>query len=186
MVTLGMLLIPIIGAAVLVFIASAIIHMVLPLHKNDFGKLPDEDGVRAAINRNPLAPGEYAIPYCSDMKQMGSAEMVAKYNQGPNAILTVRGNGMVNMGKTLGQWFVVCLVISFGLALMVAGTIPAGADYMAVFHPVAIGGTMAYGFGGLAFSVWYGRPWSTWFKDLFGALVYGCVTAGMFGWRWPH
>jgi len=186
MVSLDMLLIPIIGSAVLVFIASALIHMVLPLHKNDFGKLPDEEAVRAALLKNMPPAGMYNIPYCADMKQMGSAEMVAKYNQGPNGILVLRSPGVFNMGPVLGLWFVVCLVISAGLAWMVAGTIPAGAGYMAVFHPIAIGGTMAYGMGGMAFSVWYGRPWSIWFKDLFGAIVYGCVTAGMFGWRWPH
>ncbi len=186
MVTLGMLWIPIIGSAVLVFFASALIHMVTPLHKNDFGKLPDEEGFRAAMLKNLPPAGQYVVPYCADMKLMGSAEMVAKYNQGPNALLILRSPGVFAMGPVLGQWFVVCLVTSLGLAWMACGLLPVGSAYMTVFCPIAIAGSMAYGFGNFAHSVWFARPWSVAMKDLLGAVIYGCLTAGMFGWRWPH
>jgi len=186
MVTLGMLLIPIVGSAVLVFFASAIIHMVLPIHKSDYKQLPDEEGFRAALNKSPAGPGQYVVPYCSDMKEMASDAMKAKQNQGPNAVMILRPTGVVSMGPLLGRWFLVCLVTSFTIALVVCGTLPAGSDYMSVFRPVAVAGFLAYGYANMAHSVWFGRPWSIAFKDLFDALVYGCLTAGMFGWRWPH
>ncbi len=186
MVTFGMLLLPIIGSAVLVFFASAIIHMVLPFHKSDYRGLPDEEGFRAALNKNPPSPGQYVVPYCSDMKEMGSDAMKAKLNQGPNAVMIIRAPGLFNMGGTLGRWFLVCLVTSATIAALVCSVLPAGADYMTVFRPVAIAGFLAYGYGNMAHSIWFGRPWSITLKDLFDAAVYGCVTAGMFGWKWPH
>jgi hypothetical protein len=35
--------VPILASSALVFIVSSIIHMVLPWHKSDFPKLPNED-----------------------------------------------------------------------------------------------------------------------------------------------
>ena len=49
MVSLAALWLPIILAAVIVFIASSILHMVLPYHRGDYKKLPDEDKVSAAL-----------------------------------------------------------------------------------------------------------------------------------------
>lgn len=49
MVPISSLLIPILLAAVLVFLASFLPHMVLPHHRTDFAKLPKEDEVRSAL-----------------------------------------------------------------------------------------------------------------------------------------
>ncbi len=40
---------PILVAAVLVWIASALIWTVLPWHKSDFSKTKDEEGIRSAL-----------------------------------------------------------------------------------------------------------------------------------------
>ena len=186
MVTLGMLWLPILGAAVLVFLASALIHMVLPIHKSDYKKLPDEEAVRAALLKALPGPGQYVIPWCSDMKEMTSPEMIAKQNQGPNGLLFLRPNGQMSMGATLGKWFLVCLLISATTAYLASQVLPAGSTYLAVFCPVATAAFMAYGYANLAHSIWGGRPWIIAIKELFDALVYACLTAGMFGWRWPH
>ena len=49
MVSLGSLLLPILVSAVLVFIVSAIIHMVLKYHNKDYTALPNEEAVRDTI-----------------------------------------------------------------------------------------------------------------------------------------
>ena len=41
MVPLVDLWLPILLSAVLVFVASSILHMVIPIHRGDFGKLPE-------------------------------------------------------------------------------------------------------------------------------------------------
>ena len=62
MVSVLSLLIPIALSAVLVFIASSIIHMATPLHKNDLKRLPNEDGVMNALRPFNLPPGDYGLP----------------------------------------------------------------------------------------------------------------------------
>lgn len=54
MVSVLSLLIPIALSAVFVFIASSIIHMATPWHRNDLMTLPNEDGVMNAL---PFGPG---------------------------------------------------------------------------------------------------------------------------------
>ena len=34
-------------------------------------------------------------------------------------------------------------------------------------------------------SIWKGQSWSTTLKFVFDGLVYGLLTAGVFGWLWP-
>ncbi len=47
---------PILLAAVLVFVASSILHMVLRYHWSDWAAMPGEDKVRAALS--DVAPGK--------------------------------------------------------------------------------------------------------------------------------
>ena len=49
MTALSALLVPIVLSAVIVFVASFIIHMALPWHKSDYPKVPNEDRVREAL-----------------------------------------------------------------------------------------------------------------------------------------
>ena len=72
MVSVLSLLIPIALSAVFVFIASSIIHMATPWHKNDLMKLPNEDGVMNALRPFNLPPGNYGFPQPDSMKDMKS------------------------------------------------------------------------------------------------------------------
>src|SRR5687768_14794807 len=98
MVSLGALWLPILLSAVLVFVVSSIIHMVLKYHNTDYRKLPNEDAVRAAIRAGNPAPGQYVTPHVMDMKEMEQPEVKQKYVQGPLAVLYLRKPGVVNMG----------------------------------------------------------------------------------------
>ena len=69
MVALSALWLPIILSAVIVFIASSIFHMVLPFHRSDYKKLPDEEKVTAAIRGAGVTPGLYMFPH-TDHKEM--------------------------------------------------------------------------------------------------------------------
>ena len=186
MVSLGSLWLPIVLSAVLVFITSAIIHMVLKYHNRDYRKLPNEDAVRAAIRSGNPPPGQYMIPYCSDMKEMEKPEVKQKYIEGPIGVLNLLRPGLPKMGKNLSQWFALTLVVSFFIAYAVARSIPPGAQYMDVFRIVAPIGFLAYGTGQFLDAIWMGTPWTVALKSGFDALVYGMVTAGTFGWLWPR
>jgi hypothetical protein len=186
MVPLGSLLLPIVLSAVLVFITSAIIHMVLKYHNSDYRKLPNEDAVRAALRTGNPPPGQYMIPYCIGMKEMEKPEVKQKYIEGPIGVLNLLRPGLPKMGKNLSQWFVLTLVVSFFIAYAVARMIPPGARYMDVFCVVGPIGFLAYGTGQFLDAIWMGTPWSVALKSGFDALLYGMVTAGTFGWLWPR
>src|SRR5690606_8258337 len=68
MVTLAALWLPILVAAFVVFLASALLHMLLPLHKDDWATLPDEERARTALRGVP--PGDYMVPRGEGMASM--------------------------------------------------------------------------------------------------------------------
>jgi len=57
MVPVSALWLPILLSAVFVFIASAILHMMLPWHKGDCRQLPDEPKVLDALRTAGVTPG---------------------------------------------------------------------------------------------------------------------------------
>ena len=63
---------PILLSAVFVFLASSIIHMLLPIHKGDYKPLPGEADVMAAMRGQQLQPGDYMFPHCGSMKELGT------------------------------------------------------------------------------------------------------------------
>ena len=130
MVSFASLWLPILLSAVLVFVASTLIHMVLKYHAADYRALPNEAAFRAAFRGTHVPPAQYIIPHISDMKQMGSPEHIAKLTEGPVAVLNVRPNGVIGMGKSLGQWFLFSLVVSACVGHIASGVLPVGTEYM--------------------------------------------------------
>ena len=89
MVELTALWMPILGSAVLVFVASSVIHMMLPLHKNDYSKLPNEDKILDALRAHNIPPGFYHFPRCDSHKDMKAPAYIEKMNKGPIGLMTV-------------------------------------------------------------------------------------------------
>lgn len=183
---LSVLWLPILLSAVAVFVISSLIHMVVKWHAGDYTSLPNEDAVRDAIRAGNAAPGCYVIPHCKEMKDMGSDAMKQKYAQGPVGHITLMPNGAPNMGKYLGMWFVLCLVISAIAAYLTAHVVPL--DHAFAHRAAKLAGAIsfiAYGFGSLTEAVWGGRPWMLTVKYLVDAALYALGTAAVFSWLWP-
>jgi len=185
MVPLATLWLPIVVSAVIVFVASSIMHMVLPYHRSDYSRLPDEDKIRAALRSENLKRGLYVFPYCTH-QDMKSAAMTEKYKEGPVGFLTIMPSGPPAMPKFLGLWFVYCLVIGFFTAYLTGHTVAMGANYLVVFRVAGTAAFMSYGLAHLSNGIWKGQLWSTTLKEVFDGLVYGLLTAGTFGWLWPR
>ena len=185
MAFLGELWVPILVSAVMVFIVSSVIHMLLPIHKKDCAKLPDEGRVLEALRGLGLAPGMYMFPHAGSMKECGSPEMLEKFRQGPVGTMIVRPKGMPKIGTALLQWFLFSVVVGVFVAYIAAHTVQPGAGYDVVFRITGTIATLAYGLSNVTDSIWKGVPWSTTFKFVFDGLVYGLVTGGTFGWLWP-
>ncbi|HET7038742.1 MAG TPA: hypothetical protein VFH97_02580 [Gemmatimonadales bacterium] len=185
MVQVTLLWLPIVLAAVVVFIASSIIHMVLKYHRADVRGIPNETAVAAALRPFAIPPGDYVIPYCPSMAEMKSPEYQEKLAKGPVGILTILPNGPFKMGKSLIQWFVLCLVISLFAAYVAGHALAPGADYLAVFRFAGATAFAGYGLGLAQASIWGGRNWGTTWRSMFDALIYAGLTGGVLGWLWP-
>jgi len=186
MVSLGALWLPVLLSAVLVFVTSSIIHMVLRYHSSDYTRLPNEDVVREAIRSGSPAPKQYIIPYAMGPKDLESPEMKRKFEEGPVGVLNIRPSGAPGMGKNLVQWFVFALVVSFFVAYVACHALPSGAEYLRVFQLVGAVAFLAYAAGQLPAAIWMGKPWAIAWKEVFDGLLYGLVTAGSLGWLWPR
>ena len=185
-VSLVQLWLPILLSAVFVFVASSLIHMVVKWHASDYNALSNEEEVRAAIRKGSPAPGQYVLPHCADMKQMGQPEMLAKYAEGPVAFLSVNPNGPPAMGGALVKWLLYTVLVAFMAAYLASRTLAPGTHYLQVFRVVGTVSFLTYGFGSIQMAIWMGKPWRSAAKDLADALIYGLLSAGVFGWLWPR
>lgn len=187
MVSLMALWAPIVLSAVIVFIASSLMHTVLKYHHAEIRKLQDEDKVMATLRGAGVQRGVYVFPYCvGGGKEMKSPEMIEKYKQGPVGFLTIYPSGPPAMGKFMGLWFGYCLIISFFVAYLATHTVAFGANYRVVFRVAGTAAFLAYGLGQLSNGIWKGQPWSAVIKEVVDGLIYGLLTAGAFGWLWPR
>jgi hypothetical protein len=185
MVPLAALWLPILLSAIIVFVASSIMHMLLPYHRSDYKQLPDEDKLLAALRAAGLQRGLYMFPFCTH-KDMKSPAIAEKQKQGPVGMMTIFPSGPPAMPKFLGMWFAYCLIIGFFTAYLTGRTIPHGAHYLAVFRVAGTAAFLAYGLGNLSNGIWKGQTWSVTIKEVVDGLVYGLLTAGTFGWLWPR
>jgi hypothetical protein len=180
------LVVPILVSAVIVFLASWIMHMVLPIHRSDMAPLPSEDEVAEALRKFNIPPGDYMLPRPGGPAAMRSPEFLAKMNKGPVAVMTFMKPGPPNMGANLLQWFLYLVVVGVLVAYVTGRAVGPGADYLRVFRFAGCTAFVAYSLALWQDSIWYRRAWSTTFKYTLDGLVFGLLTAGTFGWLWPR
>ena len=185
MVGITALWLPILLSAVAVFLVSAVIHMVIGYHNRDFAKIPGEDGVREAMRKEGVKPGDYAFPHASCPGDLKAPEMLEKFKQGPVGFVTIIPSGPPAMGKSLVLWFLYSLFVGFMTAYVAGRVFGPGADYLQVFRIAGTAAFLAYAGSQPIASIWMGRNWSTTGKNMVDGLIYALVTAGMFGWLWP-
>lgn len=184
-VSIVSLWLPILLAGGLCWFASALIHMLIKYHNADYKELDNEADVSAALGASTPAPAMYTMPYCHDMKAMGSEAMQKKFSDGPVAVISVMPNGMPPMGKLLSQQLLFFVAGALLIACLVSMFLTGGAAYMAVFKAVFLAAFLTFGWAQIPHSIWLGQPWSNSVRYLIDALIYASVTAGVFAWLWP-
>jgi hypothetical protein len=187
-VPVASLWLPIVVSALIVFVVSSFIHMVLPYHRGDLRQVPREDEVMAALRPFGLAPGDYALPRASSMADMKTPAFKDRMNRGPVAFITVRPSGQTSMGRSLTLWFLYSVLVSFFSAYLTSRALvmQPDADYLSVFRFVGAAAFMGYSLALLQNSIWWGRNWRMTLTSMFDGLIYGLMTAGTFGWLWPR
>ena len=186
MVPLTSLWLPILVSAVVVFVASSIIHMALPYHRSDFRKLPNEDEVMSALRGFQIAPGDYLMPCAFSPKDMKDPAFTEKWKAGPVAFMTFLPPGSGSMASQLILWFIYSLIVGLIAAYITGSALPRGAHYLQVFRFSGCVAFTGYSLALLHDSIWYKRNWGMTLKHVFDGLIYGLLTAGVFGWLWPR
>lgn len=177
---------PSLVSAVIVFVASSVIHMGPFWHRSDYPAVPRESEAQAALRPLAIAPGDYMLPRAPDMKAYKTPEFAEKLRSGPVALLTVLPNGPMSTGRSLAQWFVLLLVVGVLVGCVAGRALPAGASYPEVFRLTAAIAFIAHSVALVQMSIWYGRSWMLTLKGVVDGVLYGLLTGGTFGWLWPH
>lgn len=185
MVPVLSLIVPILVSAVIVFVVSSLIHMVLPYHRNDFRTVAKEDELLDALRRLNIPPGDYAAPHAASPSAMRDPAFLAKMNKGPVVLMTIVPAGPPSMGRGLLLWFLYSVVVGIFAAYIAGRALGPGAHYLGVFRFVGTAAFMGYSLALLQQSIWFHRGWGTTMKSVFDGLIYALLTAGTFGWLWP-
>ncbi len=185
MVDVTALWLPILVAAVLVFFASSISHMVLPFHRADYGRAPSEKQLQESLRSFNIPAGDFMVPCPGTPAEMKAPEFQEMFTKGPIVFMTVQPTGSMAMGGKLGCWFIFCVFVGIFAGYVAGITLPPGADYRVVFRVTGTVAFMAYGFALWEGVIWYNRSAMTALRSSIDSLVFGLLTAGAFGWLWP-
>jgi hypothetical protein len=184
MVSLTALWLPIILSAVLVFAASALVWTVLKVHDGDWAVLPAEERIIPALRDAAVAPGQYYFP--AAMKTAAGDAAAAESLRGqPTGYVFINRPTALDMRRSIAFGFLHQLAIVIIVAYLAGRTLPAGADYLAVFRVVGTAGFLGFGAAHLTYANWFSHSWSSAWKQVAEGFAYGLIMAGVFGWLWP-
>lgn len=186
MTALTALWLPILLSAVFVFVASSIIHMLPLWHRKDYPAVPGEDALRAAVQPLGIPPGDYMTPRASTAADMRSPEFARKMEEGPVMIMTVLPTGKIGMGRPLVLWFLHSIVVSIFAAYIAGRALGPEAHYLEVFRFAGCTAFIGYSLALWQMWVWYRRSLGMTIIATIDGLIYGLLTAGVFGWLWPR
>jgi hypothetical protein len=185
MVMLSSLWLPIVLAAVVVFVASFLAWVVSPHHKKDWVGIPDEGGFIDALRTLNVPPGQYVFPYCPDAASMEDPVKKARLEQGPYGTLGV-WRGKPNMVRNLVLTFLFFLIANVFVGYLASRTLTMSAEYLEVFRVTGVAAILAYCFAFIPNAIWFGRSLRSVVMDIVDGVIYGLLTAGIFAWLWPE
>ena len=184
MAFLAQLWLPIVVSAVLVFVLSALSHMLVPFRQREWGGLAGQGTIQEAVRG--VAPGLYVFPSPADHRERGEAEFMASWAKGPSGWISLVPPGPINMARNLGLSLLVNLLVSAMAGYVAIHALGGAPHYRAVFRLVGTIGVLAYAVGPLYEGIWFWKPWRSFAMGALEALAYGLIMAGTFGWLWPR
>ncbi|MEM7245026.1 MAG: hypothetical protein AAF533_06760 [Acidobacteriota bacterium] len=176
---------PILLSGIAVFFLSYLAWMVLPHHRGDYSRLPDEDGTMEALRSSGVGAGQYSFPHGDGPEAMKDPAWQEKYNTGPSGFLLVRPSGPPNIGASMGISLGYNLLISAFVAYLASRFLDPGASFMGVFRLCATVAFLGYS-GALGWGpIWQGKSWGSTIREVIDGLVYGMATGAIFAYFWP-
>lgn len=174
---------PIVASAVAVWIAAAVVWMVLPHHRGDTSALPDENAFISAVRSLNIPPGRYTFPHCADRAMQKDPEFQRKWKEGPAGEFNLWRP--VSMGRNLALTFLVYLVISFAVGYIAAFTLRPGDSFAHVFQVTATAGILGHAFGHLPGGIWFQHGRNAILATLIDGVAFGLIVGLIFALFWP-
>lgn len=175
---------PILASAAAVWIASAVIWMVLPHHRKDYKSLPDESGFTAFLKVAALPPGMYAFPHCGDRAKSKDPEFEKRWKEGPTGFVSIWPP--MNMPRNMILTFLVYLVVSVLIAYLgAAAGIERGAPFAKVLQVLGTAGVLAYCFAFIPNGIWLGQSARALVMNIIDGIIFGLATGAVFAALWP-
>ncbi len=171
---------PILLSTIALFFASFLSWMVLPFHRKDWVKLPDEDPVMEALRRTGAQPGSYMFPGSDNPQERESDAFKAKLQAGPIGVLTVFPG--MNMGRNLGLTMLHFFVVSACLAYLTRLGLPLGADFLTVLRFVSTAALMTFLASIVSHSIWFRCRIV---GHVLESIAYAAITGVIFAALWP-
>ena len=160
MVSIPELWLPILVATVLVFVASNIVWMVLPHHKSDARRLPDEGEPWTPRRSRTSSPAVYRYPVGRLHGRDGSPPSSRSSRRGRVGLLTVMPNGPFDMGRSLGLLDRLPRR-DLGDGRVRHGPVPRRRVHTSrCFRVVGTVAFIGYSAAQLPSAIWWAKPWS--------------------------
>jgi hypothetical protein len=81
---------------------------------------------------------------------------------------------------------VYCILVSVFAAYLTGRAVGPGTEYLEVFRFAGTTAFAGYSLALLQNSIWWRKNWGTTLRSMLDGLIYGLLTAGVFGWLWPR
>lgn len=198
---LAHLWLPILLSGVGVWMASFVAWMAIGHHKKDRDAIANEQEFMDTITRMNIRPGNYGFPdFCQHDKLPRRERMEALkalYDKHPQGLLRVWAP--TNMGANMLLTFVFYLVTSAVIGYLGWAALPhvspsamvsdvgAGTPtFGKVFQVLGTAGVLAYCFASFPNDLWFQKKRRAMVMDCIDGVVFGLITAAIFGWFWPR
>jgi hypothetical protein len=182
---ISLLWLPAFVATLFVFLGGFIVNMLLPHHRSDWSKVPNEEGLRNTLNAQKLERGQYTFPFAATAADAQTEDHQKRVGEGPNGFLIIGPNEVGPSARQLVLHYIHVAFVSVFVAYVCSAAIPVGADYLKVFQVSGTSALLAYTGSVFALSIWYHFAWAYTWRRAADGLFYALLTAGTFGWLWP-
>lgn len=175
---------PIIISAGVIWVASAVIWMAMPHHKNDFDTLSNEAEFINTIKGLNLKPGNYGFPNFCDKSKMNDPEMKKKFEEGPLGIINV-WPPQKGMGMNMLLSFLVYLVVSLLIGYLGWEALGPNKSFGKVFQILGTAGVLSYSFAFIPNGIWFNQKRQALMMNILDGIILGLLTGLVFASLWP-
>jgi len=174
---------PIVLSAIALFFASFLAWTVLPHHKPDWKKIPDEASFMEKIKAMNIPPGMYIFPMVK-AEEMKDPEKKRLLEGGCQGTLNL-WPGPPNMGVNMALTVLYFLLVSLFVGYLAAFSVEPGEEFARVFQIVATTGVLAFCAGGVLNDIWFRKTPRAMLMNFVDGVAYAAILGVIFALLWP-